>query len=100
MSVLSQFYGNGSPIKSIQRGTITIDRNSLTGTATIDAVNTSKTMLNLLGFTIGSNAAGTAEYLTRIALTNSTTITATRAKIVGGSTDNNTLVSYEVIEFN
>lgn len=90
MSTLSQFVG-GSPIKSIQRGTITIA--SITATATISSVTTSKTQLNYLGSSTGS--LNLDDSLIRIALTSSTVITAIRDDNGGSAT-----VSYEVIEYN
>ena len=90
MSTLSQFVG-GSPIKSIQRGTITIA--SITATATISSVTTSKTQLNYLGSSTGSPDLN--DSLIRIALTSSTVITAIRDDSGDAAT-----VSYEVIEYN
>lgn len=60
----------GSPIKSIQRGIITIAVG--TATATITAVDTTKSVLSYLGtkLTAGSDTA-------TLVLTDSTTITAT-----------------------
>jgi len=95
MSTLSQFV-NRSPIKSIQRGTITISSGAVSNTATISSVTTSKTQLNFLG---SSTTADLSLYLafTRVTLTNSTTVTATRGGAGGHDT---TTVSYEVIEYN
>lgn len=90
MSTLSQFGGGG--VKSVQRGTITVTSNSNSQTATITAVDTSKSMVNYLGFTGG--AVSTYDTWPRVALTNSTTVTVTK----GGSTLG-IIVSYEVIEF-
>lgn len=63
-------------IKSIQRGTITITQPSTSATATITAVDVSKTQLRYLG---GSreNVDSSISIIPRIVLTNSTTITAT-----------------------
>jgi len=90
MSTLSQFSGGG--IKSVQRGTITVPSNSSSATATITAVDTSKSMMNYLGFAGGG--VSTYDLWPRIALTNSTTVTASRT---GASFSSS--VSYEVIEF-
>lgn len=84
MSTLSQFVGGG--IRSTQRGLIVIPGTDLTATATISAVDVSKSQLRLLG--TASN--GVAD----IALTNSTTITATR----NGSSVANRL-SWELTEW-
>jgi hypothetical protein len=89
MSAMSQFFGGGATIKSIQRGLITISTSDSSATATISAVNTSKTELRFLG------ASNTGTTLARIELTNSTTITATR---IGFNQTN--IVSWELTEWN
>ena len=61
-------------LKSIQRGVISMV-GAYSGTATITAVDTSKTELRLLGV---SNTTAIAD-LARVVLTNATTITATEA---------------------
>lgn len=97
MSTLSQFTGGG--IKSVQRGTITILGGvGTTATATINAVNTNKSMLTYLGQS-GYYSTSTNQGISnsRIALTSSTQITATT--IVTPATTNY-VISYEVIEFN
>ena len=96
MSTLSQFSGGG--IKgSVQRGTITIGGNFPTSetskTQTISAVDTSKSIINYLGNSV--SGADDVTMIARLSLTNSTTITATRAR----SDYTSTIVSYEVIEF-
>ena len=91
MSTLSQFSGGG--VKSIQRGTISITGFATSSTATINLVNTSKTMINYLGNIMNADSNQCHSYLT---LTNSTTVTAQRQ---AGGTNVNTTVSYEVIEF-
>lgn len=73
--------------KSIQRGTINLG-GVTSSTATITAVDTAKASLRLLGF---SNASTTDSVY--IALTNSTTITATRP-----STTGTIVVSWELTE--
>jgi len=88
MSTSSQF---GGGIKGIQRGTITITT-GVTGTATITSVDTTKTELRMLGLTY--DGATLPESTCRMALTNATTITATR-----GSGGNTTVVSWELTEF-
>lgn len=92
MSNAAQFFG--SQIKSIQRGTITIS-GSASATATITAVNTSKSELRFLGArTIDDtvNAWGTST----IELTNSTTIT---ARWYSAAFPNANNVSWELTEF-
>lgn len=76
-------------LKSIQRGVISIV-GAYSGTATITAVDTSKTELRLLGV---SNTTVLAD-LARVVLTNATTITATR-----GSNSGTSEVSWELTEF-
>jgi hypothetical protein len=100
MSTLSQFFGNGSPIKSIQRGTISMPQEGVSATATISSVNTSKTMISLLGITTSETSANLNQYLTRISLTNSTTVTIDRVTGFAASGTRTLIVSYEVIEFN
>ena len=79
-------------IKQVQRGTI-----ALTGvgsnTATITAVTTTKATLNCLGF-LCTELSVPNRIMTRLELTNTTTITATRA--VG---TNNVTIGYQVVEF-
>lgn len=75
-------------IKSIQRGTISINAS---GTATISSVNTAKTELRMLGFSV--NGTTLNSLIPRIALTNSTTITANTTS--GGET---ATVSWELTE--
>lgn len=96
MSSLTQFFGGS--IKSIQRGTITIAISTASQTATISSVDTSKSELRFLGETVdGSPAVGAlANALSRVVLTNSTTITATR----GAAATVNTVVSWELTEWN
>ena len=76
-------------LKSIQRGVISIV-GAYSGTATITAVDTSKTELRLLGV---SNTTVPAD-LARVVLTDATTITATR-----GSNSGTSEVSWELTEF-
>jgi hypothetical protein len=99
MSTLSQFFSGSSPIKSIQRGTITIPANATSATATITSVNTSKTMINFLGYNHDTAYTSYSPNIVvpRITLTNSTTVTATKGTSHFASV---TIVSYEVIEFN
>ena len=92
MSNAAQFFG--SQIKSIQRGTITIS-GATSATATITAVNTSKSELRFLGARTKDdtvNAWGTST----IELTNSTTITARWDSAAFANTNN---VSWELTEF-
>lgn len=90
MSDLTQFLPGA--IKSIQRGTITIAGSSTSNTATITSVNTAKSIISLLG--TASTETSTANVLAHVALTNATTVTATR----GGSTGS-LVVGYQVVEY-
>ena len=79
---------NGKGIKSIQRGVIKM--NAATATATITAVDMSKTELRLTGY-----RTATLEMLPTVALTASNTITATRNEAsTGGS-----YVAWELTEW-
>jgi len=95
-------------IKSIQRGVINLGTSATSATATITSVNTSKAMVNFLGsssagalgeFREGGNLKGlyskNGHHFVRVALTNATTVTVTRAQANNATT----VVSYEVIEF-
>jgi hypothetical protein len=110
MSTLSQFSGGG--IKSIQRGVISFPLNGsnngyvTSSTATISAVNTAKTMLNFCGSASGQQVYGAnsnVSIVASVALTNSTTVTATSVLaalyIQYSSSGTPPTVSYEVIEF-
>lgn len=82
-----------SRIKRIQRGTITLS-GTTSGTATITAVDTNKTVLVPLGIT--GNVSSTDLALTyRVDLTASTTVTATRTV----STGDIAVVGYQVVEY-
>ena len=83
---------NGTVVKSIQVGSITIAATSDTNTAAIAAVDVNKAVCLFSGC-IGGGPNAT-DILARIALTNSTTVTATRA-----GTNNNTIVGFTVLEF-
>ena len=91
MSNLAQFFGG--QIKSIQRGVISLAGVNLTATATITAVDTSKTELRLLGQDSNVNTANFDYVLAHIVLTNTTTITATR--VTGSGTN---VISWELTE--
>lgn len=85
----------GRAIKSIQRGVISMpdggSGGTISHTATVTSVNTSKADLTYLG----NNSSGTgANSLAYLQLTNSTTITATRA--TSGSA---TAVSWQLVEY-
>jgi hypothetical protein len=88
--------GRLGSIKAIYRGTITLVYSNTSNTATITAVDTTKSILmNLGGYGTdsGSVNVGSIPYLE---LTNSTTITASRASGCSGTSK----VSYQLVEFN
>ena len=98
MSTFSQFAGGGggATIKSIQRGVVSIASSAYSGTATITAVDTSKSELRTLGGA-ALDFAG-VQQTTRIVLTNSTTITATvLSSVYSGETG---YASWELTEWN
>ena len=81
----------GLTIKSIQRGVISFNQVSSPGTATISSVNTSKSLIFYLG---AHGSSGTA-FFASIALTNSTTVTAS-ASFAGAQT---ATIGYQVVEY-
>ena len=85
-------------INATGRGTIAVADAATTGTATITAVTTARTMVRHMGQTV-TNEAGqtTSQYLTRVELTNTTTITATVAQAGAGA--RTLTVGYEYTEF-
>lgn len=96
MSNLSQFFSGGTTIKSIQRGTITLTSGNTSATATVTAVDTTKAELQMLGANGSSNSSLNDEQICRIALTNSTTITATSH----AAASNDVRVAWELTEWN
>ena len=78
-------------IKSIQRGEIGIF-NGVSATATISAVNTSKALLSTLGWVVTANDA---THVPRLTLTDSTTITATRA----ANTTVTSVIAWQLVEY-
>lgn len=79
-------------IKSIQSGIIAITASNTSATATVSAVNTSKSVLYTLGAGGTSASAGdVAGYLT---LTNSTTVTGFRS-----STGGSCAISWQLVEY-
>ena len=82
------------PIKSIQRGIITIPNGTSTATATISAVNTAKSELRFLGSTGANGGSPTGFVTSRIQLTNSTTLTAESTAFAYGHA-----LSWELTEY-
>jgi len=84
-----------TPIASIQYGTIALGT-STSATATIASVTTAKSVLILLGVDYAGSAMTPDQTGVRLALTNSTTVTASRQ--VGGSGAGAT-VGFCVVQF-
>ena len=96
MTLATALYGSG--IKSVQQGTITIANASASNTATISSVNTAKAFVLYGGNEWGGSdglSSSLPSALFRIALTNATTVTASR-----GNTESSNVCSYTVVEFN
>lgn len=86
-----------SVIQSIQQGTITIAAGTLSNTATISSVNTANSILIWDGTKTDTPSPTTTQrWITRIALTNGTTVTATREASSGTVV---VTVGFTVIEF-
>ena len=91
----------GLQLKSVQRGTIVFEEDDGSGTATISSVNVSKSLVFHLGtgaYYVGSSGAqaGTfSYYMTRVELTNATTVTAKRQRKGNGELT----VGFQVVEF-
>lgn len=79
------------PIKSLQRGVISMVAGEATKNATVTSVNVNKSELRYLGDNTGG---GNSNYNIRIRLANATTITADRT-----AGDNSGAVSWELTEY-
>lgn len=84
-------------INATGRGTISISDAATTGTATITAVNVARTMLRHMGATMNNDTNFIYAAMTRVDLTNTTTITASVGSGGGGS--RTLTVGYEYTEF-
>lgn len=82
-----------SLVKSIQRGTITVSA-ATSNTATITSVSTANTRLKLLGNTADQNDQDMTRAFCRLALTNATTVTASKGSATGAN-----IVSWEAVEY-
>ena len=82
-------------VRSVQQGTIAVGTSSITATATITSVSTSRSFVVPGGYTMNSAAATLNSNYVSLELTNATTVTATR-----GSTGNSVSVDvrYAVVE--
>lgn len=83
-----------SQIKSIQRGTVTLN-NVTSATATITSVDLSNARITMLGVQVATTSTVAAEVFCRVALTNATTVTG----FVTTGEANNKVISFEVIEY-
>lgn len=87
----------GTTVRLVQRGTITINNGSASGTATLGTtlLDLTKCELRLLGYEIpDSGTTDPRRWFPRIALTNTTTVTATLNVVSNGVTT----VGFEVTE--
>lgn len=84
-------------VKAVQRGAIVIGAGTNSQTATIAAVDMSKSELRLLGNRNNVTSAPIGTDWVTLSLTNSTTITADRQTNGSGSTET---VSWELTEYN
>lgn len=85
----------GRAIKSVQRGTLTLNSGSATADATITSVNMARCEVHFLGFTGGSSAAMTMINTPHLSLVSATAVRATRGFAVT-ETHN---ISWQVVEF-
>lgn len=83
-----------SVIKSIQRGSVVIADGSETNTVTLSSVTTGKTSVNWLGTSSTGSSTDPSRYLTRMSLTNATTLTVAKEESLSSVE-----ISYEVVEF-
>ena len=84
----------GRAIKSVQRGTATVDNGTATGSVTISSVNTAKAELRFLGGTGQDWRTGNSFVSPKISLTNSTTVSVSFA-----SNTNSGQISWELTEY-
>lgn len=99
MATLSSLYG-GAGVKSIQRGTISVNSvgagDTASNTATITSVSVDKSVVLPLGVSAATGFPD-AGAMTRVALTNGTTVTATVSNTSSGAIS--FTVGFVVIEF-
>lgn len=84
-----------SILKSVQAGTVTLT-SATSATATITAVDVNNSVLVFDGYTYANADTDTNAIMCQIALTNSTTVTASRGAAPNGAT---VLVPFTVIEY-
>lgn len=83
-------------VKSIQRNLLTIVANSASNTQTINSVDTTKSVVNFIGWAASTTQTAADSGWETMTLTNATTVTATRGATHATIT---LLSSYDVIEF-
>ena len=99
MGGMVSLWGASSLLISVQRGTITMGDTSSSASATITAVNTARAFVQTTGFTASPTPIATqAERFANVVLTNSTTVTASRAANGGAGGAAITLL-FEVLEY-
>jgi hypothetical protein len=81
MGGMVSLWGASSLIKSVQRGTISVGASG-SGTLTIAAVDTSRTILSYLFVSTGDTNANPSTAMATLTLTNSTTVTGTKLNLV------------------
>lgn len=86
---------SASGIKSIQRGTITIT-NATNASATVNAVDPSKSTLTLLGWGISTSSVPTGNLYPTITLVDATTVRASRTN---NSSGQDTVVGWQLVEW-
>jgi hypothetical protein len=92
-----------SPIKSIQRGSVTATNNG-TGTVTVTAVDTAKSVLTINavnGIAVGFSSVVSFATSPKMVLTNSTTLTWTGGNSTGYTTTVNTApsIAWQLVEY-
>ncbi len=81
-------------VESIQSGTVTIDNGNTSGTDTINSVDVNNSIILFVGCTIAEGGSQFFHTISRVVLTNATTITAERSGSIGEA-----IAGYVVIEF-
>lgn len=90
-----------SPIKSIQRGSVTATRNS-TGTVTVSAVDTSKSVLHInvkSGHANYNTWADSEILIASMSLTNTTTLTWNSPTSTGSDSVINPIIEWQLVEY-
>ena len=96
MGGMVSLWGASSLIKSVQRGTFDLGAPAVTsGTATIAAVDLANSIITHTGKDYGGSSATVYEIVTRLELTNTTTVTF----YINNAIAAGRILGYEVIEF-